>query len=429
MNYLETLEFLYSQLPAYHRIGKPAYKDNLSNSIALDDHFNHPHTAYSTIHIAGTNGKGSLSHMIASVLQEAGFKTGLYTSPHLKDFRERIKVDGIMVSEKFVTEFVRENMDIIKDISPSFFEMTVAMAFNYFAETDVDIAVIETGMGGRLDSTNIITPVVSVITNIGHDHMDFLGQTLDKIAYEKAGIIKDYIPVIIGESITETGKVFSEKATDKRSEIFYAEENYLCAMEGYSDGYSSRNFKIDDLRSGNSLSGKTHLSGDYQARNIQTLFQTMELLKFRFNISEKNLMDGIERTIKNTGLMGRWQVLNRKPLTICDTAHNEEGLRIVLQQISKIRSSGLHIIVGLVNDKDIGSILPLFPTDAIYYFTRASVPRALDEQILRQHAVEHNLTGKCYSSVREAYEAARQAAGMSDLIFIGGSTFIVAEVV
>jgi len=429
MNYRKTIEFLFSQLPAYHRIGKPAYKDNLSNSIAMDDHFNHPHTRYSTIHVAGTNGKGSVSHMLASVLQEAGYKTGLYTSPHLKDFRERIKVNGMMIPEKEVTAFVNNNHVLIKRVNPSFFELTVAMAFNYFARAGVEAAVIETGMGGRLDSTNIIKPVISVITNIGHDHMDFLGNTFEEIAYEKAGIIKENVPVVIGETLKETKKIFSERATETGSEIFFADFNYSCKLGDNSEGYSKRHFTITNLLTKKSVSGRIPLGGDYQYRNLQTLFQTIEVLKQLFDISVSSLINGVRRTVLNTGLEGRWQILKKRPLIICDTAHNMEGLEYVMRQIRNIPNSGLHIVIGFVNDKDTDSILPLFPKEARYYFTRASVPRALDEKMLQLRAAEFKLEGESYSSVKEAFKAARKAARYSDLIFIGGSTFVVAEVI
>jgi len=429
MNYRKTLEYLYSQLPAYHRIGKPAYKDNLSNTIAMDDHFEHPHTKYKTIHIAGTNGKGSVSYMIASVLQEAGYKTGLYTSPHLKDFRERIKVNGKMIPQKEVTAFVKENQTIIEKVSPSFFEMTVAMAFDYFARSGVDVAVIETGMGGRLDSTNIINPIISVITNIGHDHMDLLGNTLGKIAFEKAGIIKKDIPVIIGETQDETKDIFLSKSEEMGSKIYFADSFFNCRLEEHPGLCGERQFIIYDLSTKKKISGTIPLGGDYQNKNLQTLFQAVKIVKRSFDISESSVLSGLRNTVINTGFKGRWQILNTKPLIICDTCHNKEGLEYVLRQISNVPNTGLHMVIGFVNDKDTSSILPLFPKKARYYFTRASVPRALDEKILQSRAREFDLSGNSYSSVNKALKAARKTASESDLIFIGGSTFVVAEVV
>ena len=429
MNYRKTIKFLYSQLPAYHRIGKPAYKDNLSNILTMDDHFGHPHEKYKTIHIAGTNGKGSVSHMIASVLQEAGYRTGLYTSPHLKDFRERIRVNGKMIPSGEVTSWVKNNQAIIEKVSPSFFEMTVAMAFDYFARANVDVAVIETGMGGRLDSTNIINPIVSVITNIGHDHMDFLGITLSDIAGEKAGIIKKGVPVIIGETQNEIKDLFISGAAASGSEIFFADERYKCRSGEYSGLSGSRQFIINDLSGNREISLTIPLGGDYQYKNIQTLFQLAEILKRSLDIPEDSVLSGLKNIVINTGIKGRWQVLNTHPFIICDTGHNKEGLEYVLRQLKNVPNTGLHMVIGFVNDKDTGSILPLFPQEALYYFTRASVPRALDEKILESKAGKFKLTGDSYSSVRKALRAARRNAARSDLIFIGGSTFVVAEVI
>jgi dihydrofolate synthase/folylpolyglutamate synthase len=429
MKYNQTIEFLYSQLPAYHRIGKAAYKNNLDNTTALDEYFDHPHSRYRTIHIAGTNGKGSVSHMIASVLQEAGYKTGLYTSPHLKDFRERIRVNGKMIPKREVTAFLKKHNSIIKSVNPSFFEMTAAMAFDYFARTNADVAVIETGMGGRLDSTNIINPVLSVITNIGHDHMDLLGNTLEKVASEKAGIIKKSVPVVIGETQTGLKDVFISRAAKTGSEIFFADHNFRCLLDKIISAEGERQFEIRDLKDARSISGVTPLGGDYQLRNLQTLFQAIKVLESSFNISKGDLIKGIKNTVANTGLKGRWQILDHKPFTICDTGHNKEGLEYVLRQIKNIPKAGLHIVIGFVSDKDISSILPLFPADAKYYFTRASVQRALDEKILKSKASEFGLHGNSYADVNKALIAARKMASKSDMIFIGGSTFIVAEVV
>jgi dihydrofolate synthase/folylpolyglutamate synthase len=429
MTYNQAIEFLYSQLPAYHRIGKAAYKDNLDNTKALDEYFGHPHKQYKTIHVAGTNGKGSVSHMIASVLQEAGYKTGLYTSPHLKDFRERIRVNGEMIPKREVTAFLLKHNNFIKSVNPSFFEMTVAMAFDYFASANADVAVIETGLGGRLDSTNIINPILSVITNIGHDHMDLLGNTLEKVASEKAGIIKKNVPVVIGETQTGLKDVFISRAVTTGSEIFFADDNFRCLLDKTISAEGERQFEIDDLTDTRLISGITPLGGDYQFRNLQTLFQVIKILKCSFNLSKGDLIKGIKNTVANTGLKGRWQILGHKPFMVCDTGHNKEGLEYVLRQINNIPKTGLHIIIGFVSDKDIRSILPLFPDDATYYFTRASVQRALDEKILKSKANESGLHGNSYPDVKMALKAARKKASKSDMIFIGGSTFIVAEVV
>lgn len=427
MNYSETLNFLFSQLPAYHRIGKAAYKNNLDNTLILDKHFDHPHTRFKTIHVAGTNGKGSVSHMAASILQEAGYRTGLYTSPHLKDFRERIRINGVMIPEKEVIAFVENNRKIIEEVKPSFFEMTVAMAFDYFAREKVDVAVIEVGLGGRLDSTNIIRPVLSVITNIGHDHMDMLGDTLEKVAAEKAGIIKESVPVVIGETQNETKDVFSEKAADQKSVIIFADNEFSCSLETDFQSESGRKFTITDKKSGAVLEGTTVLGGDYQAKNLVTLFAAFKSLKDFFDIRDKDVLAGIRNVIMNTGFSGRWQLLSKDPLIICDTGHNKEGLEYVIGQLNNIPRKKLHMVVGFVNDKDLSAVLPLFPGDAEYYFTKASVPRALDENILKREAGAYELKGSSYPDVKAAVTAARSNAGKEDVIFIGGSTFVVAD--
>jgi dihydrofolate synthase / folylpolyglutamate synthase len=429
MTYAQAIGFLFSQLPAYHRIGKAAYKNNLNNTIALDNYFKNPHLNYRTIHVAGTNGKGSVAHMIASVLQESGYKTGLYTSPHLKDFRERIKVNGKMISEDEVVSFVKMHQDIIESVKPSFFEMTVIMAFNYFAECEVDVAVIEVGLGGRLDSTNIINPVLSVITNIGHDHMDLLGNTFEKIAAEKAGIIKKNIPVLVSETQPETGDVFMKKAEVCNSPILFADKLFSCNLEQNENLITGRRYTMTDTSTGEQIQGLTILSGDYQSKNLQAVFGAFRLLGKTFKVSEENITKGIGSVVKNTGLLGRWQILNTAPLTICDTGHNKEGLVYVLDQIGRTPKSALHIILGFVNDKDLGSVLPLFPKDAIYYFTKASVPRALNEVTLMEEAARYGLIGKSFADVMSAFDNARIKAQESDLIFIGGSTFVVAEVI
>ena len=429
MNYEQTLEFLFSQLPAYHRIGKAAYKNDMINTISLDNYLGRPHLKYRTIHVAGTNGKGSVSHIIASILQEAGYRTGLYTSPHLKDFRERIKVNGEMIPENEVITFVKEHKCIIESLKPSFFEMTVAMAFDYFAKSKVDIAVIEVGLGGRLDSTNIIKPVLSVITNIGHDHMDMLGNTFEMIAAEKAGIIKKDVPVVISETHPETKEIFISKANEAGSQIYFADKRFVCNLQESDSLNGNRRYSITDLVTHQKFEGETMLGGDYQSKNIQAVFSVFYTLNGIFKYSEKNIIDGIRNVVKNTGLKGRWQILSHDPLTICDTGHNKEGLEYVMDQIRRIPKSGLHMIIGFVNDKDLNSVLPLFPTDAIYYFTRASVPRALNEENLKLEAAKYGLNGQGYPDVKTALYYAVKNAAESDMIFIGGSTFIVAEVI
>ena len=429
MTYPQTLEFLFSQLPAYHRLGKAAYRNDLKNTILLDNYFKCPHLQYHTVHVGGTNGKGSVSHMITSVLQEAGFKTGLYTSPHLKDFRERIKVNGKMISKNDVVEFVATHKNIIETVKPSFFEMTVAMAFNYFAECKVDVAVIEVGLGGRLDSTNIIKPVLSIITNIGHDHMDLLGDTLVKVAIEKSGIIKKKTPVIISESQKETDSVFINMARESDSPILFADKVYSCTLDKNVAINGDRRYVIKEYSNKSLLYGETPLGGDYQVKNLQSVFTAFKILKDLFDVSDKDIIRGIKRVVLNTGLHGRWQVLSTSPLTICDTGHNKEGLEYVVEQIKRVPKSALHIVLGFVNDKDLSAVLPLFPAHAQYYFTKASVPRALNEVTLKSAADNYGLKGESYADVRTALDCARKNAKPSDMIFIGGSTFVVAEVI
>ena len=404
MTYQETTTWLFNQLPMFQMQGASAYKKDLTNTLLLVEHLQHPETKFKSIHVAGTNGKGSTSSMIASILQEAGYKVGLYTSPHLKDFRERIRINGEMISEDFVVDFVAQNKSFFEANQLSFFEMTVGLAFDYFAKEQVDVAVIEVGMGGRLDSTNVITPLVSVITNIGFDHTQFLGDTLPKIAAEKAGIIKSNVPVVIGEYSEETKPVFVAKAKSENAQIYFAQDNsevtYECA-----------------------------LLGDYQVHNKKTVLQAIELLQSQFNIEEKHVKLGFKNVIQNTGLLGRWQILKQKPFTVCDTAHNSHGLKIVLNQIQKHHFESLHIVLGVVNDKDLDSILPLFPKNANYYFCKPNVPRGLEPQILQKKATEFGLSGEVFNSVSEAYEEAINLAKDSDFIYVGGSTFVVAEIV
>lgn len=405
MNYLNTLNWMFSQLPMYQRQGKTAFRKDLTNSIALSKHLNFPESTFKSIHVAGTNGKGSTSHMLASVLQEAGYKVGLYTSPHLKDFRERVKINGKLINKIEVVNFINNNKSFFESNNLSFFEMTVGLAFECFANHKVDVAVVEVGLGGRLDSTNIITPEVSVITNIGYDHTLFLGETLPEIAFEKAGIIKNKVPVIIGEYQAETFPVFEKIAKEKSAPLFLASS--IANIENTSD-----------------------LKGSYQIHNIKTVLQTIEVLKTKgFAVSEKNIRNGLLKVVKNTGLLGRWQVLNEQPKVICDTAHNAEGLHYVLKQLQEEKFDQLHIVLGVVNDKDLTSVLPLFPKDANYYFCSPNIPRGLDEVELQQQCAKFQLVGKAYHSVQSAYETALEHAGKNDLIYVGGSTFVVAEVV
>ncbi|MDM8003314.1 MAG: folylpolyglutamate synthase/dihydrofolate synthase family protein [Bacteroidota bacterium] len=427
MTYQETVEYLFSLLPAYHRVGKPAYKGNLDNTLELDRCFGHPHRKFRSVHVAGTNGKGSVSHMTASMLQEAGFRTGLYTSPHLKDFRERIRINGTMISEDEVVRFVRQHDGLVNRISPSFFELTVALAFDWFARMEVDVAVIEVGMGGRLDSTNIITPVLSVITNIGHDHMEFLGNTLEAVAGEKAGIIKEGVPVVIGETQDETSEVFIRRAKEMNAPIIFADSLYSCTLGKINPGNAMRQYWITGPVEGMKMRGETPLGGLAQKKNLQTAAAVAENLSAGFGISRDHFLRGVAGVVKSTGLMGRWQILSRSPLTVCDTGHNREGLEYVMRQVRATARGKLHMVIGFVNDKDLGSVLPLFPKNAVYYFTRASVPRALDENMLMAAAESYGLKGSSYPSVPGALAAARAAAAAGDMIFIGGSTFVVAD--
>ncbi len=423
MNYQETLNWLFSQLPMYQREGQAAYKANLDNTLALDEYFKHPHTLFKTIHVAGTNGKGSVSHMLASILQEAGYKTGLYTSPHLKDFRERIKINGEMVSEQYVIDFVEDNKDLFACIHPSFFEMTVAMAFKYFADQQVDIAVIEVGLGGRLDSTNIISPLASVITNISFDHMALLGNTLEKIAEEKAGIIKSGIPAIVGVRDKEYDFVFEERAASVNTTLSFAGEQWK--VEKNPEG----NYHLKRSSGEEFCNLSCELKGDYQRKNIPTVLETIPALRAAgLQITDEQVRTGISRVITNTGLHGRWQTLAQSPLTICDTGHNIDGITEIVQQLQKCQYEQLHFVIGMVNDKDVDHVLCILPKDAIYYFTKASIPRAMNEEILAEKAQAAGLHGTCYPTVATAYEAARQNATKQDMIYIGGSTFVVAEV-
>lgn len=403
MNYQETLDFMFSQLPMYQRIGKAAYKANLDNTIALLEALGNPQTHFKSIHIAGTNGKGSCSHMLSSIFQEAGYKTGLYTSPHLLDFRERIKVNGKMINEEEVVKFIASIKDLIDQIKPSFFELTVAMAFVYFKNEKVDIAIIETGLGGRLDSTNIISPELAVITNIGLDHTQFLGDDLLSIGKEKGGIIKHKTPVVIGQVDEELRFLFQHIAEEKKATIFFSDDLKLKLY-------------------------KTDLLGSYQALNMRTVLAAIQVMKEKnWKIPEEAIAKGLYKVKKNTGLSGRWDILRKDPKVICDTGHNREGLIEVLDQLQKERFRELHIVLGMVNDKDITPVLSMFPKTAKYYFCQASVPRSLDVEELHHQSQKIGLEGKAFRTVEEAYAAALMNANEEDLIFIGGSTFVVAD--
>ncbi len=428
MNYQETLDWLFSQLPMYQRQGKAAYKADLNNTLELDKYFSHPHRNFKSIHVAGTNGKGSVSHMLASVLQESGYKVGLYTSPHLKDFRERIRINGEMVSEDFVVKFIEDHKLKFEEIHPSFFEMTVAMAFDYFAKENIDIAVVEVGMGGRLDSTNIIQPDLSIITNIGFDHTAFLGNSLSDIAGEKAGIIKNKIPVVIGETNKETQPVFDSKAKEMKSPIYFADQYYQADYSMLTmDSKQSFNIKKDGKSIYNDL--KLDLLGSYQKKNLFTVLQSLTILgDLNYSISYESMYEGLKNVSKNTGLRGRWDILEHNPMLVCDTAHNKEGLTYVIEQIKQTAYENLHMVFGVVDDKNIDAILGLLPKDAHYYFTKANIPRALDQNILKSKAEKYNLMGEDFKDVASALRNAKKNAGFNDLIFIGGSTFVVAEV-
>jgi dihydrofolate synthase/folylpolyglutamate synthase len=404
MNYQETTNWMFNQLPMYQLQGASAYKKDLTNVHLLTNHLDNPEQKLKCIHVAGTNGKGSTSHMLASILQEAGYKVGLYTSPHLKDFRERIKINGVEISEDFVCEFIEKHKSFFEANDMSFFEMSVGLAFDYFVKENVDIAVIEVGLGGRLDATNIITPLVSVITNIGIDHVQFLGNTLELIATEKAGIIKPRIPVIIGEYTPETKPVFLAKAKKNNAEIYFASKLIL-------ETYPS------------------DLTGDYQEHNKKTVVQTFKILneQTNFKVTTENIKSGLQKVVKNTGLLGRWQQLGENPKIICDTAHNKNGLEIVLNQIQKETYTNLHIVLGVVNDKELDEVLPLFPKNATYYFCKPNIPRGLDAKVLQEKALTFLLKGNTYSSVSDAYNLAKNNSTKEDFIYIGGSTFVVAE--
>ena len=453
MNYQQTLDYLFTQLPMFQRIGSAAYKNDLNNTIAICKLLGNPENKFKSIQIAGTNGKGSTSHLLASILQSAGYKVGLYTSPHLKDFRERIKMNGEMIPQQYVVDFIEIHKNNFEQIRPSFFEMTVGLAFDYFAKQHIDIAIIEVGLGGRLDSTNVIIPELSIITNISFDHTALLGDTLPKIAIEKAGIIKPEIPVIIGETQEEIKNIFIEKAKQNNAPLVFADEIYkavnvhhinkdklLLSMDIEKQTKSSpRSFSEEPVLSlpkegkGDAMQYpnlETELLGHYQQKNIPTVLCAVAILKNKkFTISETDIREGIKNVISQTGLLGRWQIISQKPLVIADTGHNEAGIKEVLKQINKTPHDHLHFVLGMVNDKDISTILSLLPKEARYYFCRANIPRALKAEDLANQAKLFGLEGDIFDSVASALLGAQKKAKTHDLVFVGGSTFTVAEVV
>jgi dihydrofolate synthase / folylpolyglutamate synthase len=426
MNYTETIDFLYTRLPMFSKVGSAAYKPNLSNTIKLCAALDNPHQKIKTVHVAGTNGKGSVSHMLAAILQTAGYKTGLYTSPHLKDFRERIKIDGEMVRKEFVIDFTQKVNPLIDELEPSFFEITVAMAYEYFAAEKVDIAIIETGLGGRLDSTNIITPELSIITNIGWDHMNILGDTLEKIAAEKAGIIKPHIPIVIGEIQPETKYLFETIAQEKKSPIFFAPENRTAALPEW-ETHLLKVSVTDTVQ--HTKKYELELPGIYQTKNLLTVLEAVSQLQhIGWKISERDISTGLKTTKQLTGLHGRWEVIHTKPTIVLDVAHNVNGMEQLLLQIEKTPHKKLHIILGMVKDKDVTKVLSLLPTNAAYYFTRAAIPRAMPEDELMEKAAGYGLKGQYFVNVNFALYNASHHTKEEDLVIVCGSIFLVGEV-
>ncbi len=427
MNYQQTLAYLFAQLPMYSRIGAAAYKADLDNTIALCNFIDNPQQHFKSIHIAGTNGKGSTSHMLAAVLQQAGYKTGLYTSPHLKDFRERIKIDGEMIAQQAVIEFVKKTKSITEEIQPSFFELTVAMAFDHFAKEKVDIAVIETGLGGRLDSTNIINPILSIITNISYDHMNLLGDTLEKIATEKAGIIKHNTPVVIGEASYVTKQIFINTADENKAAIHFAEEEYhVNAVQSNSQELT---VEVSSIKNNIKSSFHSDLAGAYQAKNLCTVLSAIDILKqLNFAIGEEALKHALANVKSLTGLHGRWELIQHDPTVILDVGHNEEGIRAIISQLAITKYNQLHIVIGVVQDKEVEKVLSILPNTATYYFTQAQIPRALNAIELKKKARLQNLRGESYPDVNQAVQAAIRDAAPADLILVCGSVFVVGEV-
>ncbi|MDF1866744.1 MAG: bifunctional folylpolyglutamate synthase/dihydrofolate synthase [Saprospiraceae bacterium] len=429
--YQETLNYLFSQLPMFQRVGPMAFKKDLTNTLALVEAFGHPQNDFPSIHIAGTNGKGSTAHMLAAILQKRGFKTGLYTSPHYRDFRERIKINGQYISKNEVIDFVQYNKALFKEIKPSFFEISVALAFYHFSKEKVDIAIIETGLGGRLDSTNIITPLLSVITNISFDHMNLLGNTLPEIAGEKAGIIKSKIPVIIGENQPELRSVFIEKAKKENSPIYFADEYFSVELKG--DNITHSKFDVFKNQEPYLNNLTLNLHGAYQTKNLLTAIQTIEILdqeypQFNSKI-EKEKWLGLSDLKGLTNMLGRWEIIGQNPTILCDSAHNPAGLSIVISHLNKIKFEKLHMVLGFVSDKSLDEVLKLFPKKAKYYFAKPDIPRGTDAKKLMEEARVFGLKGRTYVSVKNALKAAKRAAKPNDLIYVGGSIFVVAEVI
>ena len=428
MNYSQVLDYMYRQLPMYQRVGSKAFKKDLGNIIALCNALENPQNKFKTIHIAGTNGKGSVAHMLASVFQQAGFKTGLYTSPHLKDFRERIKINGNRISKYRVTTFINNHKNIFQRVKPSFFEMTVAMAFDHFALNKVDIAIIETGLGGRLDSTNIIQPEISIITNVSIDHASMLGNTVKKIAKEKAGIIKENVPVVLGEYNKENFSIIQNASKKNNADLYLAAKTFTINNSEPNKNGSVQLIQIYNKKLKKKFNINLDLLGKYQALNVCTVMQALEVLKLKFKLNDKHILTGLRNTSKNTGLLGRWQILNRKPLIILDAGHNEDAINKIMLQIKNTKYDKLHIVFGMVNDKLIDNILKLLPTTAIYYFCKANIERGLNADLLMKKAMKYQLEGNSYQSVKKALKAAKSNANNADLIFIGGSTFVCAEI-
>ena len=421
MNYSEAVDYLYNSTPVFEHVGASAYKEGLSTTIALDNYFGNPHKKFKSIHIGGTNGKGSCSHTIASILQEAGYKVGLYTSPHLVDFRERIKINGIPIEKEYVVKFIEDYRNFFEPLHPSFFELTTAMAFKYFAEQDVDCAVIEVGLGGRLDCTNIISPILSIITNISFDHTQFLGDTLGKIASEKAGIIKDNIPVVLGETTPETTKVFMKYAKEHNAPITFAEDSCLITDAKHNSNGVVYSTNIGRL--------KSPLGGDYQQKNINTILNALSILReiVIFDGYENTIKRGIENVVTNTGLIGRWQIVRDNPKVVCDTGHNVGGWIYLSKQIKRQKCKTLRIVFGMVDDKDINAVMDMLPKNAVYYFTKATSHRAISDVEVMRIGKEHGLKGKKFPNVADAYNTAMQDASAEDFVFIGGSSYIVAD--
>jgi dihydrofolate synthase / folylpolyglutamate synthase len=427
MTYAETLDYLYTKLPLFSRIGSAALKKDLTNTRILCERLENPQNKFKTVHIAGTNGKGSVSHMLAAIFQKAGYKTGLYTSPHLHDFRERIKINGALMEEEAVVEFVERTRELTEAIEPSFFELTVAMAFDYFASRQVDVAIIEVGLGGRLDSTNIITPELSVITNIGLDHTALLGDSLPEIAAEKGGIIKEHIPVVIGEKHPETAPVFKRLATEKSAPLYFAGDNYRIA--GFELSTAILRVDVQEGTTGKQRTFELDLPGIYQKKNILSVLQAVNLLREKgWNLPEETVAEALQQVKALTGLHGRWEVIRREPTVVLEVAHNEDGMRQMLQHLEGLSYNRLHLVFGMVKDKDITAVLKLLPAAATYYFTQADIPRAMDRHTLQAEAGAHQLQGNTYKNVNEALQAALSAAVADDLILVCGSIFLVAEV-